>query len=61
MIRAVLDRIESGVAVLEFEDGSILMIPDDELPEGLCEGEFVLVRVERAPQQAAESDRASSG
>ncbi len=60
MIRAVLDRIESGIAVLEFEDGSVLMIPADELPAGVTEGEFVRVRVERAPPQVTEFDRGAS-
>jgi hypothetical protein len=47
VILAVVDRIESGVAVLELQDGDILTVPAVELPDGVVEGELVKVTVER--------------
>ncbi len=61
MIRAVVDRIESGIAVLEFEDGTILMVTANELPDGVAEGEFVQLRVERVPIDATKSRPGASG
>lgn len=61
MIRAVVDRIESGIAVLEFEDGAVLMVATDELPAGVVEGELVRLRVERVPTHATDSTRSASG
>jgi hypothetical protein len=55
VIRAVVDRIESGIAVLEFEDGTILMVAADELPTGAVEGEFVRLRIERIPTHVVQS------
>jgi len=56
----VVDRIESGVAVLEFEDGSVLSVCAEELPQGVTEGEFVRLRLERLSESAAEAFREAS-
>jgi hypothetical protein len=61
VIRAVVDRIESGVAVLEFDDATVLMVAAGELPAGTAEGEFVQLRIERIPTYAAESHPGASG
>ena len=57
MILAVVDRIESGIAVLEFEGGSVLMVPVEELPPAVAEGELIRLRFEKAPVAIAEERR----
>lgn len=37
-MRAIVDRIEDGVAVLVFEDGGRAYLPADQLPAGVGEG-----------------------
>ena len=57
----MVDRIESGVGVLEFEDGSVLLVPESELPQGVSEGSYVRVRLERVgPVSPEDGARTSS-
>ena len=61
MILAVVDRIESGVAVLELEDGAVIMVPPDELPPGVAEGDLLQVTLGRAPRGSVVPPPKASG
>lgn len=45
-MRAIIDRIEDGVAVLLFEDGGRAYVGADQLPAGAGEGTVLQVRWE---------------
>ena len=42
-MRAIVDRIEDGVAVLVFEDGGRAYLPAERLPSGAGEGSVLRV------------------
>ena len=44
MERAILDRIEEGMAVCEGEDGSFFSLPAEKLPEHAREGDCLILR-----------------
>jgi hypothetical protein len=51
MVRATIDRIENGIAVLILHSGSQkpLVLPSALLPDGCREGDIVMLTLERDP------------
>lgn len=47
---AVIDRIEEGIAVLEFEDRTLMELPARFLPPGAGEGAAIRVTLEHDPE-----------
>lgn len=45
MMKYSIDRIEENIAVCEGDDGNVLKLKLDELPENICEGD-IIVRTE---------------
>lgn len=42
-MKAILDRLEGNLAILEYEDGSIQEIDINRLPKGSSEGDCLLI------------------
>lgn len=51
--RAIVDRIEGDVAVLELPDGNPMEIPSRLLPQGIGDGSVIRFRVDRDEQAEA--------
>jgi len=45
-MRAIIDRVEDGVAVLIFESGGRAYVPADQLPQGAGEGTVLRIALE---------------
>lgn len=43
MQKYIVDRIESGIAVCENDDGEMINIPFEKLPKGTKEGSIIIV------------------
>jgi len=57
MKRGVIDRFEGELAVLEFEDGTHETIKKQQLPQGVVEGDAVLIDGESITIDKTETKR----
>ncbi len=48
MKQLIIDRIESGIAVCEYEEGKSVHLPTELLPENVKEGSVLKIRVDRS-------------
>ncbi len=46
-MRAVIDRFENGFAILELENGKMVNVPAELIPQGAREGDVILIEIDR--------------
>ncbi|WAM31626.1 DUF3006 domain-containing protein [Caldicellulosiruptor naganoensis] len=46
-MKAVIDRFEGDFAVLELENGKIVNVPADIVPQGAKEGDVLLIEIDK--------------
>nr|WP_039767058.1 MULTISPECIES: DUF3006 domain-containing protein [unclassified Caldicellulosiruptor] len=46
-MKVVIDRFEGKFAVLELEDGKIVNVPIDIIPQGAKEGDVLLIEIDK--------------
>ena len=47
-IKVIIDRIEEGFAVIEFDEENYIEVPLKYLPEGVKEGDKLIMDIEKA-------------